>query len=315
MPHRTQLLAFCRRHHNPNLVSINSSAVSAIAASIGQPELTDWDFYLPETLQAANTFGQDIDTSFAYAQAAYFFFVQTALQYCFWDIDSDGNQTHWCYKGDPKAKGSRGCVAMTLDWWQNGKFLYLALTPPKVSEIFAADVADMPLAESRLAILNEVADFEKFRDTVWRVFRTSGASTRVAAYIAQQYPTAYADPFLKKAQLFLGLLTTNMARRGTHYPPYLTAYSDYRIPQVLRHLGVLDYAPALAAKVDSGTLLESGSPEELAIRAATLLACAELAAASDLSDMEIDSWLFEKSREASFQINAKPFHLTRTTHY
>src|SRR5690606_15455173 len=121
--------------------------------------------------------------------------------------------------------------------------------------------------------------------------------------------TAYADPFLKKAQLFLGLLTTNLARRGTHYPPYLTAYSDYRIPQVLRHLGVITYSDVLAEKVDGGTQLESGSPEELAIRAATLLACAALAEASGLSDMEIDSWLFEQTRAASFQIEAQPFHL------
>lgn len=312
---RADLLAFCARQHTPSLVIINDAAIARIAATIGQPELTDWDFYLPPSLQAAKYPHPSIMVS---TQAAYFLFVQTALQYCFWDFDANGNQIHWCYKGDPKAKGSRGCVAMTQDMWQRGDFEALMTgNHRQVREKLAAYVADMPLTESRLAILEEVAGFERFLKLIMLPLLAGDAemNTQLASTIATLYPAAYADPFLKKAQLVLGLITTNFKPRKLTFNTELTAYSDYRIPQVLRHLGILEYSPALADKVANGTLLESGGSEEAAIRAATLLACAKLAAASDLSDMEIDSWLFEQTRDADFQANAAPFHLTRTTHY
>lgn len=295
------------------LATINMAQIEAAAKTIGKPDLTDWDFYLPKELQAAHACHQEL----AAFEAAYFFFVQTALQYCFWDFDADGKQTHWCYKGDPKAKGSRGCVALTIDMFNNGHFP--GLDEPKSATsraIFAPYVKDMPHAESRLDILEEVADTQLFVSEIYRPLRASGiADTGLAAKMAALFPKAFADPFLKKAQLVLGLIVTNFASRGITLKPSLTAYSDYRIPQVLRHLGLISYSDELAKKVDAGVLLAEGSAEERAIRAVTILACARLAAESGLTDMEIDNWLFEQSRDADFQANAKPFHLTVTTHY
>ena len=294
------------------LGSVNVQQADDIGATLGQPDLTDWDFYLPKNLQAAGN-GSDSNTAF---RAAYFFFVQTALQYCFWDFDADGNQFHWCYKGDPKAKGSRGCVALTMDMYDNGVFPGMHIEAYDVQDLLADYVADMPNAASRLAILEEVANMETFYYQVYQPLVLTGvASTKLAARMAEMFPKSFADPFLKKAQLVLGLIVSNFETRGIALKADLTAYSDYRIPQVLRHLGIIRYNAKLAAMVDSGELIESGSPEELAIRSMTILACARLAAASGLTDMEIDSWLFEQSREEDFQKNAKPFHLTKTTDY
>jgi len=296
------------------LATIHVAQIEAVAKTIGKPDLTDWDFYLPKNLQAANNpIGNDQNAAF---RAAYFFFVQTALQYCFWDFDAAGNQTHWCYKGDPKAKGSRGCVALTMALYDDGVFPGLHIQKHDVQDLLSAYVADMPLAASRLKILEEVADMDTFFNEIYLPMLKSGvADTGLAAKMAKLFPEAFADPFLKKAQLVLGLIVANFASRGSPNKPSLTAYSDYRIPQVLRHLGLISYSDELAKKVDSGELLAAGSAEEVAIRAVTILACARLAAESGLSDMEIDNWLFEQSRDGGFQANAKPFHLTVTTHY
>ena len=294
------------------LGTVNVPAIEAAAKTIGTPDLTDWDFYLPKNLQAA-TNGGDENTAF---RAAYFFFVQTALQYCFWDFGENGEQFHWCYKGDPKAKGSRGCVALTMDLYDDGVFPGMHIDQQDVQDLLASYVADMPNAESRLQILEEVANMETFYYQIYMPMMATGrATTQLADTMAEFYPKSFADPLLKKAQLVLGLIVTNFASRGITLTPELTAYSDYRIPQVLRHLGLISYSPALADMVDNGKLIEKDSPEELAIRSMTILACARLAAESGLTDMEIDSWLFEQSRHADFQANAKPFHLTKTTDY
>ena len=53
----------------------------------------------------------------------------------------------------------------------------------------------------------------------------------------------------------------------------LTAFADYKVPQVLRAEGILRLAPELAARVDRGELLPAGEEEEVEIRAATIWAC------------------------------------------
>jgi len=52
----------------------------------------------------------------------------------------------------------------------------------------------------------------------------------------------------------------------------VTAFADYKLPQVLQHVGILQYSPSLEHKVDNGIFLEAGSPEELEIRENTIWA-------------------------------------------
>ena len=53
--------------------------------------------------------------------------------------------------------------------------------------------------------------------------------------------------------------------------PDYACCTDYRVPVVLRELGVLHYAPSLAAAVDSKQEIAPGSQEEVEIRAATVV--------------------------------------------
>lgn len=67
---------------------------------------------------------------------------------------------------------------------------------------------------------------------------------------------------------------------GTDAPPpgafydmhELTMFADYRVPQLLRHAGVMVYSDALAAAVDKLEPVAVGSEEEIEIRAATVVA-------------------------------------------
>ena len=56
----------------------------------------------------------------------------------------------------------------------------------------------------------------------------------------------------------------------------ITTFADYRVPQLLRDLGVLDYSASLANKVDAGEVLTPFCADELYIRAGTVVAVDEL---------------------------------------
>ncbi|KAL1705492.1 hypothetical protein EV121DRAFT_279623 [Schizophyllum commune] len=61
---------------------------------------------------------------------------------------------------------------------------------------------------------------------------------------------------------------------GPHGPAIgsLTMFADYRVPQVLHHLRILQYSPALTRMLKEYVYLENGSKEEVALRAGSVLA-------------------------------------------
>jgi len=99
----------------------------------------------------------------------------------------------------------------------------------------------------------------------------------------------------------------------------LTAFADYKIPQVLREAGILVYSDALAATVDRQELIPPGDVREVEIRAATIWSCELLRQALDspasgasLRAFEVD-WLLWS--DAQGRTISKPYHRTRTVFY
>jgi hypothetical protein len=77
--------------------------------------------------------------------------------------------------------------------------------------------------------------------------------------------------FHKRAQVLLGSISKITKNTLTLVNvDKLLGGADYRIPQLLRHLKILEYSEPLARKVDDEELLLSGSNEEIEIRACTL---------------------------------------------
>ena len=98
----------------------------------------------------------------------------------------------------------------------------------------------------------------------------------------------------------------------------LTAFADYKLPQVLRDLGVLVYEAGLAERVDRRELLEPGSSEEVEIRANTIVAVDRLRESAStggrrLRAFEIDGILWQMGQGARHR--SRPFHRVRTIFY
>ncbi len=97
----------------------------------------------------------------------------------------------------------------------------------------------------------------------------------------------------------------------------LTIFADYKLPQILRHYGILAYHPSLATRVDNQELLEQGSEEEVEIRAATIWACELLRRAMQrhgysVNATEIDAKLWSLSQSTE---RMRPYHRVYTQFY
>jgi hypothetical protein len=90
----------------------------------------------------------------------------------------------------------------------------------------------------------------------------------------------------------------------------LTVFADNLLPHVLRHDGVLELDPALAARIDAGEELAHGSREEVELRACAVHACEQLAAAAGVPPRTLDNWLWHRG----LGVPGRP-HRTRTTAY
>ncbi len=131
--------------------------------------------------------------------------------------------------------------------------------------------------------------------------------------------------FYKRAQILAADLHGAAASRGPHRRWWgdlarlheLTAFADYKLPQILRYQGILRYSQPLAEKVDNQMLLPAGSKEEVEIRANTVWAVELLrqemqALGLNLPSYRIDWLLWLASQERG---QMRPYHRTRTIYY
>lgn len=127
--------------------------------------------------------------------------------------------------------------------------------------------------------------------------------------------------FYKKAQLLLSDFYFHFEGKGygaIKNVDLLPGCADYKIPMLMRRLGILEYRPQLAQKVDHRIELKSGSAEEVEIRANMLWAIQLMMRRlrkriTGINPFVIDGSLWLQSQEK--HPNDKPYHLTETINY
>ncbi len=128
-------------------------------------------------------------------------------------------------------------------------------------------------------------------------------------------------PFYKRAQILVSDLHAAFESRGVtlfNDLSSLTAFADYKVPQVLSQLGVLQYSPRLRQMLMAHAELPEGSPLEVEIRAATIMAVEEIAAATAAAGVSLPPYAIDWHLWALGQrdgMSSLPYHRTRTTSY
>ncbi len=178
-------------------------------------------------------------------------------------------------------------------------------------------IGPFPMLAERARVLNELGRHgydglvgESAVETA-RHFAERLASYRdVARYDGRKVP------LLKRAQIIAAdLHGAGLVSFGDL--DQLTCFADYKLPQVLRHLGALGYSAPLAARVDGWVELESGEPAEVEIRAATVVSVERVrrdlaSQGRQLTSVEID-WLLWHLAQEVFPL--RPYHRVRGIYY
>ncbi|MFH1350672.1 MAG: queuosine salvage family protein [Pseudomonadota bacterium] len=191
---------------------------------------------------------------------------------------------------------------------------------------------DLPLLNRRHEILKELGTVllrDYAGEARYLVEAAKGSAIRLVRLLADRL-LSFRDGatyhglnvfFYKRAQIFAADLHAAFQGKGWGLfrdMDELTAFADYKVPQVLRHLGILLYGSDLAQKIDQRILIGAGSPEEVEIRANNIWAIElikrELSGmGKELRSFEIDWILWNRGQNPEFK--EKPFHRTVTIFY
>ncbi|GAC1400426.1 MAG: hypothetical protein NVS4B12_02370 [Ktedonobacteraceae bacterium] len=259
-----------------------------------------------------------------------------ALNFCFW---AEKGRERWriSYKGEilngywAEAASLTRAVEEGIPLW-NADYL-CTISEDAIASIFCpvADSDPIPLLEQRVLNAREVGRVlqEKYEGQfVYAIEQTQHNAIELVRLLARNF-SSFNDVvlyrnrevrFFKRAQICVADMYGSFG--GKQWGAFtdlhkLTIFADYKLPQILRHYGVLTYDPLLAEVVDNQQLLEPGSEEEVEIRAATLWACELLRRemqrrGHSMNALEIDQKLWSLSQRTE---HMRPYHRVRTQYY
>lgn len=261
-------------------------------------------------------------------------FIFNTINYCFWSKQGDEKWT--VNINDKKLDGAIALYrALEQEVKNNPRFItadYLAsLSAEDLNRILRGNI-EIPLLEERVECLNEAGRVLKsrFDGSFVNLYEKSMNDAIAMADLLISNFDKFNDMspykgkkigFYKRAQLNSKMISDLCVSKGKK--PFrnldkLTAFADYKIPQKLRSLGILDYSKTLAGKVDNYVLIEPNSNEEIEIRAATIWAVElikqKLAQKYDfVTSSHVDSMLWNLSQTK--KDGEKPYHRTLTIAY
>jgi hypothetical protein len=255
------------------------------------------------------------------------------------------NSISFSYWGDPKWKivyyseevdGAYGMISAIAKAIENkipildAKFLS-EIKEDKLSKILEGNV-QIPLFEERLNILREIGTtlLNKFDGDFTNLLKkANGDSQKLLSLIIENFPS-FEDSstfngkrvyFYKRAQLLVADIV--QAFNGHEFGKLknidkLTACADYKLPFVLRRLGIFSYSDYLADKIDNQIQIDKDSEEEVELRANTIWVVELIKqkvkkkiAYADSIHVNDHIWILGQEKLK----NDKPYHLTRTTSY
>lgn len=262
-------------------------------------------------------------------------FFESMMGFCFWALPG---QPKWGIdlESGEKVDGWYGVCAGFKRAFDEGMpvtdvdFLIQA-GEKEVKNIFrSATGAEIPLLDRRVSILNENATILK-KEFGGQAINLIDAAERDAVKLFKllfDFFPSYGDVAKYKGQevVFLKiahLLALDFEYRLPHKQrPFLKnfdklcVFADYKLPQLLRMFGILEYNERLAAMVDSYEVILAGSPEEVEIRSGAVWGV-ELIRQQipEFTNVQIGHVIWLMSQDQELQSKIKPYHRTLTTFY
>lgn len=302
---------------NSHFVKINKNKIDELSKNMPIVNDEHWIKYAPFDISKLNE-----------EKIANYLLVMHSVGFSFW-----GNLKWTINCNDENYDGSFGLMAALDKAMKNGypilDYNYLCdISEQDFDKILEGNVR-IPLFYERLEFLRGTAKVikDKFDGNFLNVINDVNSDENLLNIIVNNF-TCFKDKspykgenvfFYKKAQLIVSDIFRLISKdiHKINDISKLTACADYKIPQVLRALKILEYSDELSTKVDNKIQVEKDSEMEVEIRANTIWAIEKIKnnvmnRFKDITSIQINDGLWVQSQKNS---NIKPYHLTRTTAY
>ncbi len=251
--------------------------------------------------------------------------VLDALNFCFWP-----GKGRWHVDG-PKGEVLDGYYALAYGLKRVAEDSPSFFAPEVLSHLAEEDLrealGDIPLLSVRVRIAREVGRaLSRFGSA--RAFFDAENCPELVERVTAHIPSfrdaclyrGHWIPFYKRAQILCADIFGAFEGKGPGDLAgldWLTAFADYKLPQLLRAHGVLVFDPALSERIDNRELITPGSDEEVEIRAATVQTVEflveeleELGRTAMAFQVDWALWNLSQGMELPF-----PYHRTLTVFY
>jgi hypothetical protein len=255
-------------------------------------------------------------------------FLEDVVNSCFW---SEKGKEKWTVEY-PQGKFQDGWYALTACFQRalskDRRILdagYLEnLTLGETQSIFlSSNTAGIPLLKKRMENLRKAGKVlkEKYAGEFVNVLEEGKFDAiQIVKLLIRDFPS-FRDiakwnekevNFLKRAQICVQDLSYLKDLKIKNIG-VLSAFADYKLPQMLREFGIISYNLELADKIDNYIAIPSQSREEIEIRSVTIW-CVELIKQKlkKYTSANIDNALWLISQD---QVGVKPYHRTYSIYY
>jgi hypothetical protein len=305
---------------NSSFVKINDERLIAFAQSFDHGKATHWLSSAPFDFSHFND-----------NQKLRFLFLFNALSFCYWGepkwtVEYQGKQYDGAW-GMIVALGKATHAGVPLLDFQHCR----NFDESTLGQLLEGNT-EIPLLRERTKIINEIGSVmvTNFNSDAANVVKSADSDAqKLLAVILENFPSfrdtsVYQERevcFQKRAQLLVADIFQIFGGKGygdLRNIDTLTACADYKLPQILRKLGILKYTSELGAIVDNKIELMHSSPEEVELRANTIWAVELITKEvkkrnSNILPIEVNDHLWLATQE-KFP-DDKPYHRTRTTAY
>ncbi len=256
-------------------------------------------------------------------------FIQDVVNFCFW---AEKDKQKWMIEYPTGNIISGGWYSLVGVFDRaienkipilNAKFLE-KLSLMEAREIFKSTTqTQIPLLTDRVKYLNKIGKIlsENFDGDIQNFLaQISHDALELATALIKTFPVfddfaiykKHKINFYKRAQIFIYDLSSLENFKITNLK-HLTIFADYKLPQILRHFGIINYSSALANKVDNLKPIAKNSEEEIEIRSATIQSGQIISQQLNIKPVLLDNIIWLMSQTQTKDI--KPYHRTLTSNY
>lgn len=297
--------------NNSKNVKINEEKLDKFVNSIKKIKLSHWLSFSPY-----NLLDLPVETIIN------FLLVYESVDFSFW-----GNPKWTIDTINGKEDGSIALLYAILNYVKDRNTTdFSNITREEFQEILKGNV-EIPLFEERYNIIRNVSKVvnEKMNGNFYEYIKNINIDKELFDVITNCFPNFKDERIYKGKTIYIyklaQLLTSDILHIRELKENIKVDYSnligcaDYKIPQVMRGLGILEYSDELEEIVDNKKEIEENSEYEIEIRANMLVVIDKIKEKLNNKVCSIDINDYVWSQAKNKDIKLKPYHLTRCTNY